>query len=268
VSNRTVLIAAIVLGALAALMNMVYISSAQPTAVTVLKVKPGQKLRAGQVVTSDMFDPVTVYGDDIGQLSRIAVPESELGSFKDQPILEVLEPGDILLQRAFRLQGDSGVRDQVGPGERALSVAVGAASSVNYFVRPGDVVDVWGQIASRTLLLKDHARVGAVGETYRLASEGSKEGYSTVTLIVSAKDVEGLVNNIGLAGGKVTLALVGSEDAGSPSGPALEPMIAPTEAPAPGGAAPAARGTAAVNRPAPAAARPAAARPVAPGTGN
>lgn len=230
-SQKIVLIAALALGLLAGAINYSYMASIRGSGLTVLRVKDGKKIAAGQRVSSDLFETVTVYGD-VGQLRKVVVTSGELGSFKDQPVTEPLQPGDILMLSAFRLRGDSGVRQEIGVGERALTVSVSdEARAVGYFVRPGDVVDVWGTIGGQTYLLKDHARVAAVGELYQLGSDASDAGKSkdrkfrSVTLVVSAKDVESLVHNVNAAGGKVTLSLVGAGDADAPAGPALAPVM-------------------------------------------
>jgi Flp pilus assembly protein CpaB len=229
-SKRITLIAAIALGLLAAVINWSYMASIRGSGLTVLRVKDGKAIKAGQLVSADMFEPVTIYGD-LGKLRNLVVTTAELPAYKSQPVVEPLQTGDLLLLSAFRLQGDSGVRQEVGPGERALTVQVGDESrAVGYFIRPGDVVDVWANINGQAYMLKDHARVAAVGEVYQLASEGGQgpkgadRKFRSVTLVTSAKDIEALVHNIGLAGGRVTLALVGGDDANTPAGPALEPI--------------------------------------------
>lgn len=249
--NKIVVIAAIALGLLAAAINWAYVSSVRGSGMTVLRVKEGKRIASGQKVTADLFEPVTLYGD-VAQLRKLAVGSGEIASFKDNPVITPLEPGDLLLLTAFQLRGDAGLRREIGQGERAITVAVSDESkAVGFFVRPGDVVDVWGIINERGYLLKDHAKVAAVGDVYQLASEsGSSDGqkkYRSVTLVVSAIDVESLVHNIALAGNKVTLALVGAADAEAPAGPALEPIAPKAVAPAAG------KSTA----PAPAAPRPA-----------
>lgn len=228
--NRIVIIAAIALGLLAAAINWAYVSSVRGSGMTVLRVKEGKRIPAGQKVTVDFFEPVTLYGD-VAQLRRLAVASSEIGSFKDNPVTSPLEPGDLLLLTSFQLRGDAGLRREIGQGERAITVSVvDESKAVAFFVRPGDVVDVWGVIAERSYLLKDHAKVAAVGDVYQLAGEGSasdgQKKYRSVTLVVSAIDVEALVHNVAAAGNKVTLALIGEADAGAPAGPALEPVFA------------------------------------------
>jgi len=221
---------------MAAAINWGYVSSIRGSGLTVLRVKEGKRVVAGQKATADLFEPVTLYGD-VAQLRKLAVSSSEIASFKDNPVTNSLESGDLLLLTSFQLRGDDGLRREIGPGERAITVAVSDESrAVGFFVRPGDVVDVWGVIAERGYLLKDHAKVAAVGDVYQLASEGAasdgQKKYRSVTLVVSAIDVESLVHNIAAAGNKVTLALIGDTDAGSPAGPALEPVFAKPPPPA------------------------------------
>ena len=162
--SKLVIIAAIVLGILAAAINWAYVSSVRGSGTTVLRVKEGKRIAVGQKVNADLFEPVTLYGD-VAQLRKLAVASSEIASFKDNPVTAPLEPGDLLLLTAFQLRGDPGLRREIGPGERAITVAVSDESkAVGFFVRPGDVVDMWGIINDRSYLLKDHAKVAAVGD--------------------------------------------------------------------------------------------------------
>lgn len=222
-NNRLFLLAAIGLGLFAALLNWVYLSQAQAAGVTVLRVKDDQFLSAGNLVNPTQLEEVTIFGD-VGQLQRLVVTKNDFSNFSKVPLSEPLGPGDLLLLSSFNVRGDEGIRQALVPGERAISLRVtDEAKAAAYFVRPGDVVDLWGSFAGQALVIKKRARVAAVGETYRIAEEGraGDRTFRTITIIVPEADVMPLLTNIDLAGNQVTLSLVGPEDAKLQPEPAL-----------------------------------------------
>jgi hypothetical protein len=157
-NNRTFVVAALALGLVAAVLNYVYLSSAEASGVVVLKVKPDTTLKAGSLPLPDAFDRVTIYGD-LGQLKNLVVTDADFPNYIKMPLTETLKSGDLLYLSAFSVQGDQGIRQELMPGERAFALTVpDEAKAAAYFVRPGDVVDVWGSLAGQSLVLKERAR--------------------------------------------------------------------------------------------------------------
>ena len=59
--------------------------------------------------------------------------------------------GDLLLFRHFDASVDPGVLPAIPAGKKAISIPVNAASSVSYFIRPGDLVDVMATYAEQNI---------------------------------------------------------------------------------------------------------------------
>lgn len=209
-TSKRLLLVALLLGLLAAVLN--WASSARVSNLTVLKAK--RQILAGTPVTDSMFDRVTISGN-LKEMRSLVIDSADFTkAFKNRPVVETLEPGQLLLLRSFDISGDD-VRSSIGPGKRAISIEVpDEAQAVAYFVRPGDSVDVWGWVNNTAQPLKEGACVRAVGEA--LSGTGERDGgegrYRTVTLVVSDSDVRGLVSNLALAENRVRLSLVGHCD--------------------------------------------------------
>lgn len=119
--------------------------------------------------------------------------------------LKVTEPGE-----------DAGITSSLGRGMRAFAIRVDVSSGVSGFLRPGDKVDVYwtGSVADRdgegiTKLIESGIRLVAVDQTAN-GEISSATIARTVTVAVSPQQVAQLAQ--AQATGKLTLALVGSDD--------------------------------------------------------
>ena len=233
--SKLLLLVAVVLAAIAATMNWLYLSRLEASTITVLKVKD-QPILAGTPVSKKMFEPIRISGN-LKELQSIVLTESEFAAFDQKPLAETLQPGQLLLLRSFELTSANPVRDSIKPGERALALNVATeADAVAYFVRPGDSVDIWGRVAGSAYRFKEKACVRAVGESHITAAEtpqGSKAGvnYKTITVLVAESDVPSLIQNVALAGDELTLSLVGPCDQNAAPIPAMTPLMDPKEKP-------------------------------------
>src|SRR2546423_6025748 len=225
--NRRLLLIAILLGVLAGALN--FLSAARVSIITVLKAE--KRIMAGTPVSESLFDKVTISGD-LKQMRNLVVDAADFPkAFKDRPVAETLEAGQLLTLRSFDISGDD-VRESIHQGQRAIAIDVpDEAQAVACCVKPGDGVDVWGWVNNTAQLLKQGACVRAVGEAYASPGEGEggKERYRTVTLVVSDADVRGLVSNLTLAENKVRLSLVGPCDPKNEQ-PAMKPIEMPVPA--------------------------------------
>jgi hypothetical protein len=241
-SSRRVLMIAALLGVLAAALNFMYMYDVSRQSLTVYKAN--RVVKAGEPLDEGSFEKVVLTGD-VGKMRSVAVDTDSFAAFAQQPLAESLEPGDILLTRSFLLGGQTGLRDSIGKNQRALSLAVAdEAQAVGYFVRPGDMIDVWGVTGTTAFPIAKAACVKAIGDAYLVPQEGGRDGrYRSVTIFVPADDakVEDLLSNVSLAEDELSLALVGKCREGET---AVSPRFAPpleAEAPHPdqgGGGAP------------------------------
>jgi Flp pilus assembly protein CpaB len=210
-SNRGLWIA-VTLGVVAAIANMAFVSRVQGNRVTVLKAK--MRLPAGSKVTSAEFQTVSLYGDDLKQMKSLVVEQKDLPAFTQIPLAESVEVGQILLQSSFAFGGPRGIRDSIGADERAIALHVKDEwQAVAYFVRPGDVVDVWVNDKGNVQNVLTGATVRAVGDATVVPSDagGRDVRYRTVTIVVKAADVKEILSRLTLAKDEeVTLTLAGT----------------------------------------------------------
>jgi Flp pilus assembly protein CpaB len=206
-TNKRLLYAAIGLGLVAAVMNLLYLSGAEGGKMKAAKAR--RQIIAGSTISTADFEEVTISGE-VGRLKNVVVPWEDLKAFEQRPIADALQPGDLLLLRSFQLTGEGGLRDAIGPNQRAMSLDVrDEAPAVGYWVRPGDSVDVWAATDLGPILLKEAACVRAIGDSYRGSEGGAnrERGYRSVTIVVGVNDVDKLVHNLKLTEGRITLVL-------------------------------------------------------------
>jgi len=217
-SQRRVFIIAAVLGAAAILLNLLYMSDAKSEKLVVYKA--GKLMKAGEVVNEDSFEKVELWGD-VGRMRSVVVDSESFAAFSQQPLAETLTPGDILLTRSFLLSGQGGLRDSIGENQRALALDVAdEAQAVGYFVRPGDMVDIWGVSDVAAFPIVKSVCVKAVGDAYLVPQEGGRDGrYRSVTIFVPGDDaqISDLLSNVALADDKINLALIGKCEEGKVS---------------------------------------------------
>jgi Flp pilus assembly protein CpaB len=208
-SNRGLWLS-IILGILAAVANLAYANYVQGTKLTVLKAN--RRLTVGRKVTPSDFTKIVIYGEDLKQMKSLVVEESEFSALAQAPLSETLEPGQLLLQSSFTFSG-RGFRDAIGAEERAIALHVkDETSAVAYFVRPGDVVDVWAKDSGAMRNIISSAVVRAVGDATIVAGEnaGGERQYRTVTVVVPTSRVGEVLDKLNATDGNVTLALAGA----------------------------------------------------------
>lgn len=207
---RRLLLIAVLLGVTTAVLNFMYMYDVSRQSLTVYKAN--RIVRAGEPLDENSFEKVVLTGD-VGKMRSVVVDTESFAAFAQQPLTESLEPGDILLTRSFLIGGQNGLRDSIGKNQRALSLDVAdEAQAVGYFVRPGDMVDIWGVTGTMAFPIAKNVCVKAVGDAYLLPQGGGRDGrYRSVTIFVPADEekVEDLLSNVSLAEDKVGLALVG-----------------------------------------------------------
>lgn len=209
-SNKGLWIA-IALGVVAGLANMIYVHAVQGTRLTVLKAKA--RLSAGTKVTAANFTQIDIFGDNLKEMKALLVEAGDLPAFSRIPLAESIESGQVLLHSSFTFSGNRGIRDTIGPDERAIAVQVkDETSAVAYFVRPGDVVDVWAFSGGGVQNIIPSAVVRAVGDATIVASDsaGKDARYRTITVVVKNADLKDILQRLNMAKNEVTLALAGS----------------------------------------------------------
>lgn len=173
----------------------------EPVVVAARTLPPGHVITRGDLTTNDARLE--------GALGALAVGEAEIATLVGRTTTQTIHEG------ALVVAPDLGSGPLLGPGEVAVTVAVGADTVFDQ-LRRGDEVAVVettepGRPGSATALLLERATVYHVAaETGRLGIGGaaSEEGgrIANVTLIVPQDDAERVVH--ALVNGRLTLVLV------------------------------------------------------------
>lgn len=213
--QRIVLIAAVLVGVLAAFATRGYLS-AKDREVENEKAKFRSKYRTVDVVVAGRPIPAGSVLS-IADIGHVAVVEQQLRhdairmeNFRDligRKTLNRLEVGAPVFWSdiAGGAPGSRGLAEDVKPGCRAISINVSGAAAVSGMVRPNDHVDVIGtfsfpsgegELELVTLTIIQDVTVLATGtETAKTAAAGASKsgGYSMVTLEVTPREAEMLV---------------------------------------------------------------------------
>lgn len=180
----------------------------------VLKAK--SRLTAGTKPDMSHFSIVSVYGDNLREMRAMLVDAKDLNTYSQIPLAETVEQGQVLLQSSFRFNGNRGIRNAIGPDQRAIALSVkDETSAVAYFVRPGDTVDVWVLTGEKNASMENlipGAVVQAVDDATVITSEnaGRDFRYRSVTVVVPAAGLGDILFKLKSAKNEVTLALVGT----------------------------------------------------------
>jgi Flp pilus assembly protein CpaB len=204
---------AVAFGALAALCNMIFFSKVEGARVVVLKAR--SRITAGSKVNESMFVPISIYGEDLKQLKSLVVEQKDLGVFSQIPLAESVETGEVLFQSSFRFDANRGIREAIGPNQRAIALQVkDEANAVAYLVRPGDTADVYvngGDGKGSNAPLIQNALIRAVGDATVVPPDSGSTGfrYRSITVVVPQEEVGRILLALGDENKQVTLALAG-----------------------------------------------------------
>jgi pilus assembly protein CpaB len=216
---------AIVVGLIAVFMVQRHVSNLQGETVTVFRATADQT--AGEPLGS-AIEEVAIPAGLFPNLLEEA-PTTDLTEFvQTTPLRASVTAGDILLFTHFDSSVDPGVRAAIPPGKKAISIDVNEASSVSFFVQPGDLVDVLAtftgdQSASgpqgnpvlldvSTRPIVQATRVLAVGSQYRASERQNMDPYSSVTLLVTMEEAAKLIFARDYLNASMTLLLRSQSD--------------------------------------------------------
>ncbi|MEC9399383.1 MAG: Flp pilus assembly protein CpaB, partial [Myxococcota bacterium] len=174
-AKKKLLIAAIVVGALAAILMALYAQQMNKEkqeliGETVAVVKAARNIPAGTPLTQDL-----VTTDQVPRkfLPPNPIMKDDLGIYLDTPLAVNVTEGSMILTSDFSVAEISrDLSGKVPADERALSIPVDAISGVSGLLTPGDRVDLLGTfpVSSKEELIPD-------------ASGGGSVGYVTMTLL-------------------------------------------------------------------------------------
>jgi len=216
---------AIVAGLIAVFMVQRHVSNLRGETMIIFKASADQV--AGKTLGSSVEEVSIPSGLFPALLTE--APTAEMADFVQTTALRAdISAGDVILYRHFESALDRGVRPEIPPGMKAISIPVSEVSSVAFFIQPEDLVDVLGTFVGDTEASGPQAnaemyevstrpivqavRVLAVGNQHRVSDRQTSEPYSSITLLVSMEEAAKLVFARDYFGVKLTLILRGEDD--------------------------------------------------------
>ncbi|MCO6188237.1 Flp pilus assembly protein CpaB [Rhizobium sp. L1K21] len=208
------------------------------TSAKFLRLKPDVQLVAGEtVLKDDMIEIAELperFAEGLKALAIPASPSTYRTAITGKKATKDVPPGSLLFFQHFAREEDPDLAAEISPGNRALTVSVGAQSTVGFFVRPGSRVDligtvldpksansVTGQLDMVTRVLLSDVKVLAVGaaRSYAEYQRLGDRGYSTVTLELSPNDANLVTFAQQQLAGPMTMVLRGGEADGDQAEP-------------------------------------------------
>jgi len=221
-NKKLLIIIALVAGLASAFMVQRHVAGLTGESITVFKATDDAgvgEILGGSIETITL--PANLFPDALKE----ALTQEFQAYIQKTPLRLAVKAGDLLLYRHFDSSVDPGVLPSIPPGKKALSIPVNQASSVTYFIRPGDLVDVMATFADAQSRLpgQDGERIStrpvlqavqvlATGDEYRASEIQSKQPYGTVTLLVSMEEAAKLIFAKDFYGVNFTLMLRSEED--------------------------------------------------------
>jgi hypothetical protein len=198
VARRKRILLAVLIGMVAFVLNLAYLR--QGDRVTVLRVI--SPAAVGTVLREDVhLQAFTIIGEDLETMRKTFVTSDVKGVFLQMPLAEAIAPGQLLTQRAFRLEGQT--RLNLKDGERAVSFRVRDDSApIVCFIGPDSLIDVWAQVkqGEPTLVIRN-ARVLALGDAVAVArpNQCQDSRYFSLTVAVAEAEVKPVLQSLDLA---------------------------------------------------------------------
>jgi pilus assembly protein CpaB len=235
-AKKKLLIAALMVGAFAALLLYLYASQIGDQHKELLEnqteiVKAARDIPAGTPLTRDRITTELVPAKF---LPNNPLLRRDLEIYLDMPVSETIKEGSMIVTSDFAtIEVSRSLSGRVPIGERAMSVPVDAISGVSGLLRPGDRVDILGTfpVGSEDEMIREAQGRESVGyvtmnllQTVTLLAVGQEisdipsaenrgqrgSAYSTVTMSVTPDEAELLV--IAQTRGQLTFLLRHRED--------------------------------------------------------
>lgn len=232
-AKTKLLIAAVLVGAFAALLLYLYASQLDDKNQELLAnprevVKAAREIPAGTPLTRDRITTEIV---PARFLPANPLLRQDLEIYLDMPVAETIKEGSMILTSDFAVaEVARSLSGRVPQGERAMSIPVDAISGISGLLRPGDRIDILGtfpvgnkdevipeaggadSVGYVTMNLLQNVTLLAVGQEISdvANSQAQRGGYGTVTLSLTPDEAELIV--IAQTRGKLTLLLRHRDD--------------------------------------------------------
>lgn len=176
-AKKKLLIAAVIVGAFAALLIYLY-SQQQEERIKTFTADQVEVIHAARDIpegTPLSADNVTTRKIPQSNLHPSAIRKEALSGYIDVPVARNIPANTMILDTDLMSERSSNtLATRIPPGERAMSVPVDAISGISGLLRPGDQIDILGTFP-----------VGSRDQLVEEAGGGSSIGYMTITLLHS-----------------------------------------------------------------------------------
>ncbi|HHY46266.1 MAG TPA: Flp pilus assembly protein CpaB [Firmicutes bacterium] len=198
---KLVLLAAIILGALAAGITYHYVRKVAGPSSRAMAPGPARIVAAKQVIpaytviTQDMVYLKVIPGDAVGP-DAITRLEDAVGSIAKQ---EIARGQELLRSMVLNGREEGGLAFLIPPGKRAVTIQVNEIIGVGGFIKPGDRVDVLGAFRSEessvdmSMTVLQNVEVLAVAQEMEEKERNKARVATSVTLAVTQKEAERLI---------------------------------------------------------------------------
>src|SRR5262245_46811032 len=136
------LLIAVGLGIVGAFCNWMYLAQMGREMKTqdFIAISDNVKINAGDKFSEAHFVPVSVPGNNLGNLDKVAVKWSDRFTVVGQPATKSYSPGEILLAHDLRTPPEMDIKRLLAPDERAVWIPVDTRTFVPALVNAGDTV--------------------------------------------------------------------------------------------------------------------------------
>lgn len=218
-----VLIASALIGVLAVVFALKYLTTPSPTGATEPKVAGhvvtlGQDIKAGTILTESHLIRSPWYASPLPIGSSSSLPD-RVG----KTVAYDLKKGEVLLDSHLaKLPDNRSLSDTLRPGLRAMSIAVSDVADVSGFVVPGNKVDILLRVGDAenggfSRLIIESLTVLAVGQDRDADNPATPRLVKTVTLEVTPGQAERL--DLARSLGSISLVLRNRADQGKSETP-------------------------------------------------
>jgi pilus assembly protein CpaB len=162
-----------------------------------------------------------------------ALTQDRFAAASGRKLAYSVQPGEMILHSLLQTPKPSTFSARVGPGRRAMTVAVDEINSISGLLEPGDAIDLIAGLERKgrklTMPLLQGVQVMATGQ--RVVDDpvtGERRQYTTVTLDLSPAQARALI--AARDGGKITALLRNPRDRQAAAGEALDLAALPGDA--------------------------------------
>ncbi len=235
--QKLLLLAAVIFGILAFVFTYHQIAAEKRrimgSAQDVALIKIKKPMTEGDKISSDNIELFQTKRFETGVTSEISWKNKD--DIIGKELMFPKQPGTILtwndLKVPYEVSRKSGLAGKVRKGQRAISIAVDATSSVTGLIRPDNNVDIIGTfrfpdmkgdsaLDTITMTILQNVKILATGTDLNppndllsaQKAQAATKGYSTVTLALYPKEVEMIV--FASQKGRLTLSLRAYEETG------------------------------------------------------